>query len=193
MPRLVCFDCETDPFVPEFNKAAGSDRLHLAPSLRLCCTFDGTDWNDFWPDQKHELIAYLQDADALLSFNGIQFDELVLRKHAGLKGNLPRSGKHHDLCHQLHERNTPASLNELALLNLGEPKLIKGSSMPELTGADLVTACRSDVLQTWRLWQLWKSDQLQLPKRTRPDDDPFDVGPGHHAPILRVCPKCGDQ
>lgn len=195
MTNLTCFDCETDPIPPGFNEALGNDRLSLAPKLRLCCTFDGETWRDFWPGQAKELISQLKNAHTLLSFNGLHFDDLVLRRHAGLKGKLPRSGRHLDLCHELYKRHTPASLDDLAWGNLNERKLVKGDQMSGVDGPALVAACRSDVWQTWRLWKLWKQDALMTPARRRrqvEQDNSFDIGPGHHAPEMPVCPRCGD-
>ena len=58
-----------------------------------------------------------------------------------------------------------------------------------------MSACRSDVWQTWRLWKLWEQNGLMIPTRRRRQVDPddlLDVGPGHHAPVMPVCPRCGD-
>ncbi len=195
MPDLICFDCETAPFTLEFNRATGRDRLRLAPELRLCCTFDGETWRDFWPAQAIDLVTYLGSAHTLLSFNGVQFDALVLRRHAGLKGKLPRSGRHFDLCAERFIRGTPTTLDDLARENLNERKLVKGDKMSEVKGPALVDACRSDVWQTWRLWELWQRNELRMPprrKRVVEIDEPFDIGPGHHAPEMPVCPNCGD-
>lgn len=195
MAKLTCFDCETDLIPKGFNKATGDDWLHLAPKLRLCCTFDGETWRDFWPGQAKELIAHLKAAHTLLSFNGLGFDEIVLRRHASLEGKLPRSGRHFDLCQELYSRGTPASLDDLARGNLNEGKLVKGHQMSGVEGPALVAACRSDVWQTWRLWEMWERGGLMVPARRARQadlDDSSEAGPGHHAPEMPVCPHCGD-
>ncbi len=191
MPRLVCFDCETAPFPPGWNDLSAAERGLQAPALRVCCTYDGRRWRDFTPDQAPELVAHLQSADALLSYNGLHFDELVLRRHAGLVGPLPRSGIHHDLCSILRDRGEPVSLDWLAKKNLGEGKAVKGSDMAGLSMEALVHACRSDVRQTWRLWEMWLARTLVTRGRSGDGVD-RDPGPGHHAPQWSTCPACGD-
>lgn len=189
MPHLVCFDCETAPFPAGWNDLSEAERAARAPALRVCCTYDGKRWRDFTPDQAPRLIAHLQKADALLSYNGIHFDELVLRRHAGLVGPLPRSGVHHDLCAIIHQdRGVRVSLDWLARRNLGEGKAVKGSDMAGLPMDALVRACRSDVLQTWRLWEMRLARTLVTPGR----NEEMDPGPGHHAPQWSTCPACGD-
>jgi hypothetical protein len=47
-----------------------------------------------------KLAKLLLAADEVISFNGLQFNELVLRKHCKLKGKLPSKGLHVDLCHE---------------------------------------------------------------------------------------------
>lgn len=190
MPRLVCFDCETAPFPPGWNELALAERQRKAPTLRVCCTYDGRQWRDFTPERAADLVAYLQSADALLSYNGINFDELVLRRHAALVGPLPASGTHHDLCALLREKGIGVRLDWLARTNLGEGKAVKGSDMPDLPLGEVVRACRSDVRQTWRLWEMWQAGTLKTPTRGV-DADP-DPGPGHHAPAWSTCPACGD-
>ena len=53
-------------------------------------------------------------------------------------------------------------------------------------------ACRSDVWQTYRLWQMWRKGDLKIPEpRTGfrvEREDRIVVGPGHHMPDL--CPRC---
>jgi hypothetical protein len=145
----------------------------------------------FLPSEADALIALLLAADEVITFNGKMFDELVLRKHHKLAGNLPANGEHIDLFAVILEReNRKISLHRLAKLNLGEEKHTKGRSMANLDIEALKKACRSDVWQTYRLWELWRDGQLEIPAPlTRGEqDDPFDVGPGHHMPSL--CPGC---
>ena len=48
----------------------------------------------------------------------------------------------------------------------------------------LKRACRSDVSQTYRLWELWSKGKLKFPSFASIND----MGPGHHEPLL--CPHC---
>ena len=84
------------------------------------------------------------------------------------------------------------SLHQLAELNLGEPKHTQGRSMANLDIEALKIACRSDVWQTYRLWQMWRKGDLKIPEPRndlrREREDRIIVGPGHHMPDL--CPPC---
>ncbi len=193
--KTVCFDLETEIFGNAFRRAPNNaGRLVHAPRMRIGCVYDGIGWHDFLPEQAADLVALLQGADLVVSFNGLAFDELVLRRHHGLKGRVPRRGKHLDLYAELVREGNGASLDRLARANLGEGKLVQARSMADLDIAALTAACRSDVWQTWRLWQLWAKGDLKAPlgsPRHRAEaPDPFNVGPGHHAP--ETCPHCGD-
>jgi len=192
--KRVCFDVETELFSEHFRVAADTrNRLKHAPKMRLACAFDGIRWTYFLPMEATGLIKLLLEADEVITFNGKAFDELVLRKHHKLKGKLPPKGKHIDLCETIYEQeNRRVSLHKLAELNLGEKKHTKGRSIANLDLEGLKAACRSDVWQTYRLWELWREGRLHIPERRaslrRDQEDFFDVGPGHHMPQL--CPKC---
>lgn len=192
--KTACFDLETELSGDAFRKAPDdAARQRHAPRMRVGCVYDGIGWHDFLREQAADLVSLLQEPDLVVSFNGLAFDELVLRRHHGLKGRLPRTGKHLDLYAELIREGRGASLDRLARANLGEGKLVQGRSMANLDTEALTAACRSDVMQTWRLWQHWTKGELKAaavaPRRTEAPD-PFDVGPGHHAP--ETCPHCGD-
>ena len=73
--------------------------------------------------------------------------------------------KHIDLCALIHEKERRrVSLHQLAELNLGEPKHTQGRSMANLDIEALKIACRSDVWQTYRLWQMWRKGDLKIPE-----------------------------
>lgn len=195
--KRVCFDMETELFSEEFRYARGTeDRLHHAPKMRVACAFDGVRWRYFLPSEAAELIGILLDADEVISFNGKEFDELVLRRHHGLTGSLPRKGDHIDLFAIIREKeNKWISLDRLAELNLGEKKHTKGRDTQGLDLEPLKAACRSDVWQTYRLWELWCKGQLQIPEQRtgfrwerRENFSDVGPGPGHHMPT--ICPKC---
>jgi hypothetical protein len=192
--KRIFFDIETEVFTDEFERARNSaTRVIHAPKMRVACTFDGAEWRYFLPSGAGQLIALIQGADEIVTFNGKEFDELILRKHHGLTGSCPARGNHVDLCAIIFEKEGHGvSLHRLAQLNLGERKHTKGRSVENLNIDELKEACRSDVWQTYRLWELWCKGRLRIPEPRpsvgRDRDDMFDVGPGHHMPQL--CPRC---
>lgn len=85
-PKRVFFDIETEPFTDQFRYAGtAAIRLKHAPEMRLACAFDGVRWVYFPPSEVAALITLLVRADEIITFNGLAFDELVLRRHHGLK------------------------------------------------------------------------------------------------------------
>lgn len=195
--KRVCFDIETELFSDSFRYARDIEaRTHHAPRMRLACAFDGNVWHFFLPSDVGSLLRLLKSADEIISFNGLQFDELLLRKHYKLKGALPTKGKHIDLCHEInvaHRRRV--SLHRLAVLNLNEGKHTAGRSMADLDIDGLKQACRSDVWQTFRLWELWIAGILKVPLpkaiAINEESDPDFSGPGHHMP--EFCPSCRSE
>ncbi len=147
----------------------------------------------FTPDQCAQLIELLQNADEVISFNGKNFDSLVLRQHHGLKGKLPAKGRHFDVHQVLSERaGFRVSLDVAAKINLGEGKHTQGREMNNLNAAALREACKADVRQTYRLWKLHESGALQAPRK-RPRT--YDRGDGLGGPgsfIPDICPICHD-
>lgn len=198
--KRVVFGVETEPFTETFNKAtAEQERTKHATKMRLACLYDegGDEYHYFTEDEASSLIQYLQNAGEIVSFNGTNFDILILRRHYGLKGRIPKNGKHIDI-HEIMSKKAGfrVSLNKAAKLSLNEKKHALGKSMTELDIEKLKIACRSDVEQTYRLWKLHKQNKLQIPERTafyeRYDRDEEEglVGPGQHMP--QVCPFCHD-
>jgi hypothetical protein len=156
--------------------------------MRIACAFDETTWHFFLGSELDKLLKLLLAADEVISFNGLQFDELVLRKHCKLKGKLPSKGLHVDLCHEISLTHHSVSLHRLSLLNLNEGKHTAGRSMAALDVEALKLACKSDVWQTYRLWDLWRKETINVPAPRAIKDDEDFVGPGHHMPAL--CPSC---
>jgi hypothetical protein len=190
----IVFDVETELFTSDFRAAKDiKARLASAPKMRLACAFDGVRWMYFLPSEAAELSALLAKADEVVTFNGNGFDMLVLMKHHGLKPTVAKKIRHHDLFELISIREDRwVSLNDLAQLNLAEKKHTKGRDIANLDLAGLKEACRSDVWQTFRLWEMWRDGTLKIPeqrvRKRREIEDLFDVGPGHHMPDL--CPKC---
>lgn len=188
-PLRVCFDIETELFSEQFRNARDVEtRLLHAPRMRVACAFDETTWHFFLPPEFDKLVKLLSAANEVISFNGLQFDELILRKHCKLKGKLPSKGVHVDLCHEISLTDHSVSLHRLSLLNLNEGKHTGGRSMAALDIEALKLACKSDVWQTYRLWDLWRKGTIKIPPPRAIKDDDDQVGPGHHLPEL--CSSC---
>jgi uncharacterized protein YprB with RNaseH-like and TPR domain len=74
----------------------------------------------------------LQAADKVISFNGKQFDLLVLRRHHGLKGQVPARGDYHHIdLHQIMSKKAGClmSLDRAVKINFGESKHTSGHEM----------------------------------------------------------------
>jgi len=184
--KRVCFDIETELFSEDFRSAKTvASGIEHAPKMRLACAYDGKRFMYFQPNEAPALLKLLASADEVITFNGIKFDELVLRRHHALRG---LKAKHVDLCAIIHEAERRwVSLHRLAELNLGEPKHTQGRSVANLDLEGLKVACHSDVWQTYRLWEMWCKGGLKVPGRVEREDS-IDVGPGDHMPNL--CPLC---
>jgi hypothetical protein len=190
-PLRVCFDIETEAFSRKFESARTTEgRLRHAPKMRIACAFDGTKWTYYLPSDAAALIQLLEGADEVITFNGMAFDELVLRKHHKLPPRvLADRKKHIDLYAIIKaETNRSVSLHRLARENLGEPKHTKGRQMANLDIEALKVACRSDVWQTYRLWEMWARGSINIPIPNIRSHDGTCIGPGHHMPTL--CPSC---
>lgn len=198
MDRVV-FDIENEPFLDEFRKAVSIQaRRSCAPCMRVACLYSEVTgrYKSFSPTKAQDLIERLRHADEVISFNGKNFDLLVLQRHYQLKGRIPRKGKHVDLYEILSKKvGFRVSLNLLAKINLGEGKHTDGRKMANLNIAELRIACRSDVRQTFRLWQLYREKRLKLPQQFEfePRESFHDYlgGPGNHMPP--TCPHCGSK
>jgi len=125
--KRVCFDIETEAFSSAFQRAEDrKGRLKEAPQMRVACTFDGNEWCFFVPSEAASLIELLVSADELISFNGLHFDELVLRRHHGLNGAFPQRGKHVDLCDELRRRGVAFGAKRTST---GKPNRLDRSKM----------------------------------------------------------------
>lgn len=193
--KRVCFDIETEPFSEEFRKAESlSAKQRHAPKMRVACVYfeDAEQYRFFTADEVQELIAFLKQADEVISFNGKGFDILLLRRHYGLTGKVPEKGRHTDV----HELLTDmagfrVSLDKASRLNLQEAKHTAGREMSGLDLKTLKEACQSDVSQTYRLWLAHSQGTLRAPERMyRTGISDLMGGPGSHMPD--ICPNCHD-
>lgn len=193
---LICLDIETEPFSESFRSAKTPEaKQKFAPKMRVACAYVEAidDYVFFTEDNVADLLVLVQGANEVVTFNGKGFDILLLRKHYGLRGKVPSKGKHTDL----HEILTSmsgfrVSLDKASWLNLKEKKHTAGREMANLDLHSLKEACKSDVIQTYRLWQLHNEGELKAPERTPREfgRSEWIGGPGHHMPD--ICPECHD-
>ena len=212
----VCFDIETEPFSKDFQNAFGTgEKVKYAPLMRVACVYSEINrkYRFFTPDDAADLLEVLRSADEVISFNGKDFDMLVLRRHHGLKGKLPAKGNHIDIHRELTKRaGFLVSLDLASKINLGEGKHTHGRKMNDLDISALRGACQSDVRQTFRLWKLYDKGKLKAPRsrlsslrqglsrrtllltqRLRSSNSKsgdWQGGPGHWMPD--TCPVCHD-
>lgn len=199
--RRLVFDIETEPFSEDFRHArTDHERWRHAPKLRVACVYDeaANAYSYYTARSARKLIEELAAADEVISFNGKRFDLLVLQRHHGLgiRQAFPIRGQHLDI----HEIMTAAagfrvSLHKAVQVNFEERKHTAGRAMSELSLEQLKEACRSDVSQTYRLWQAYEKKCLRMPTRRAGSrdigyEDEGSVGPGAHMPS--VCPNCHD-
>jgi hypothetical protein len=79
--RLV-FDFETKPFSKRFHDATSrKGRLKHAPKMRIGGVYDVANktYTFYGPADASALIAHLKSADEIISYNGKNFDLLVLK------------------------------------------------------------------------------------------------------------------
>lgn len=173
MKRIV-FDIETEPFSRAFRKAKSTaTRIKHAPKLRLACAYieDTGEYRYFVPETAAKLVALLQRAKEIVSFNGKGFDIPVLQRHHKLKGPVPKKGIHTDLHIIMSDvAQHRISLDRATQLNLNEKKHTNGREMSELDLEELKVACRSDVWQTYRLFKLFETGKLEIPAKQYWDD-----------------------
>ncbi len=150
---------------------------------------------EFYEPNENDLTKFsarLSEAEEIVSFNGDQFDFLVLKKgHPDIfdkvVDNIISGFRHLDLM-QKFQQETGAefwfSLHKMALLNLGSGKHTSGRSMESLNLGELKIACRSDVDQLYQLWKLWREGKVKYPPHPTPrnigwdNDDGVEAEPG---------------
>jgi hypothetical protein len=167
--KRIAFDIETEPFSRKFMDAESvRSRTRCAPRMRVACVFDVShgSYRYFDSNERKALVRLIQSADEVVSFNGKRFDNMVLRKHCGLKGRIPLKGAHIDICEIMSARaGFRVSLDLAARLNLGENKHTDGRKMSALGLEEVKLACRSDVFQTYRLYQRFVDGILVIPPK----------------------------
>lgn len=190
--KQIVFDIETEPFTSNFQKAMTmrTKRKH-APQMRVACAFDvyRKEYTFYTPRQSPALVRLLLTADEIISFNGKNFDLVVLERHCGLTGRVPRKGKHIDLCEKISERaGFRVSLDLAVRLNFGERKNTCGREMATKSLKNVKVACQSDVSQTHRLYERHVNGTLVIPWK---DENRWNGGDEYsYTNVPRECPWC---
>jgi hypothetical protein len=146
----------------------------------------------FLPKDGANLLKLLNSAAEVISYNGKNFDLLVLMKHLGRR-RIVSAKKHLDLCEAIqtsYRLNHPLRLNTLTKINLGKAKHTLGREMKNSSLEKLKAACRSDVYDTYRLWKMFKASALRFPGFDPRSDDQWRWFAGFYK---LLCPKCGRQ
>ena len=177
--ELIFWDVETDPIV--FGGPP--------PKPRVACVSDisGRRRRVYRPAEFSDLHRDLRKAGAAVSFNGNHFDLKVLASHLGL--SVRALGiKSFDLlvaieraCQRKH------NLNNLAYVNLKEPKRSLGIAKPR-TFRQQVQDCHSDVSQLRRLFRLFVLGKLRVPTFAQA----FTNKEYRKMPFGGQCPVCND-
>lgn len=119
--KRVAFDIETIQFVEAFrNPKNERDKEKHLPKMRVACLYDEqTDsYKYFTVKEVKSFINHIKKADEVISYNGNNFDIPLLRKHYGLRGNVPIKGKHIDMWEIFRRRaGYMVNLNEAVKVN----------------------------------------------------------------------------
>jgi hypothetical protein len=186
----IVFDIETESFSDAFSKAGSdSDRIAHAPLPTVACTYHtGTHHYRFYEsDDFPALIRELRRAAELVTFNGEGFDHFVIARALGCSIKSLRLPPSADLFRLIRDvAGLRPSLNNLAYLNLGRGKRTQGRLIPNVSHTERRKACKSDVMQTYRLYRLYEAGKLRVPR--------FSLTHKHYRtmPFEGVCPRCRD-
>ena len=168
--HFTVYDIETEPFSEHFRNAESrNERLKHAPKPRVMVVYSSLT-DEYYPytiDNIGKAVERLLESDLVVSFNGANFDELVLIKNRFIDQTITESGTNTlDLLEKLNEKHGyRASLDALVKLNFNEKKHTSGRKMSNLEEDKLMQACKSDVSQTKRLYELYieNVDSIKYP------------------------------
>lgn len=186
----VAFDIETDLIRSSFSRARTSaQRVRNAPAPSLACAYssESRKFTYYGPKEFPALLRLLRKANEVITFNGEGFDFYVLAKVLSISVDQLRIKQSTDLFRVIKDSTSLwASLNNLALVNLGKGKHTAGNAIPNLDPAAIRAACKSDVAQTYRLYRRYVSGTLQVPL--------ISLSKKHYRemPFGGVCPVCRD-
>ena len=200
--HYVVYDIETELIdIKNFNNQNSFEsRANHAPKIRAMVIYSSltNEYSSYTLEDIRNGITLLLNAKTIVSYNGEHFDEPVLAK-AGLidKPFSEYSIQTIDLLHELEKiHGFKASLDALVKLNLGEKKHTKGRKLTEIVGDELIEACKSDVRQTKRLYELYLKDisSIKYPnKRQRRYRYDYDDVSGPFDHLSRGCKECGSS
>ena len=199
--HFTVYDIETEPFSDEFRKAKDSKtRLKLAPRARLMVVYSSqtNDYHTFAKGDLSQGVDLILSSDAVVSFNGENFDELVLMKEGCLDKHFSNKKLVSiDLCLELEKlHGYRANLDGLSRLNLNEKKHTGGREMTNLNFDELKTACKSDVSQTLRLYEMFKNNKKSIKYPSRSQRNYLDNTESLLGPFTNLrtgCLECGSQ
>ena len=198
--HYTVYDIETEPFQKEFRAAeTRKDKIKFAPNPRVMVVYssESKEFHSFGIDDMISGVELILSSEIVVSYNGESFDESVLIRSGYLNKSFSEMGlKSVDLVVELCKlHGFMAKLDALARLNLDEKKHTDGRKMEEISGEELIEACKSDVSQTKRLYEMWLTDpkSISYPKKrqrkwiyTGNDDTPLEF-----SHLTQGCFECG--
>lgn len=187
--RMVVFDIETERISKDFQYAKKEAKIQHAPSPVVACTYCSKSRRYQYYEKKDFklLLKQLQEADEVISFNGINFDYLVIANTLKRKTTNFKFKKSRDLFQiLLSETGRFHSLHNLSVLNIGVGKYEKGYDIPNLDIKEIKKACKSDVSQTYKLYRLYLKGKLLAPSHSLSKRDYLKM------PFGGICPSCKD-
>jgi hypothetical protein len=205
-PQRICLDIETHPFSDYFLSAkTRADKIKFLPEPRIVCVFKESSkrYEFFYPNDEsmQRLSSILNNSVEVISYNGDQFDFLVLERYypelfTGI-GERIKSVDMMLIAQEATDCDYNFSLDKMSKVNLGEGKMVAGREMNSLDIEKIKTACKSDVIQTYKLWSLWRSGKIQYPPHNKRRkwgivSDIVSDYDGTHVVLPGLCPNCGD-
>jgi len=196
--HYTVYDIETEPFSEKFKDAKDvKSRLKNAPKPRVMVVYssESDKYHPFTFDQLSAGVEMLLSSDVIVSYNGETFDELVLIKSGHLSEPIGSgTPKSLDLLKELNKfHGYRAKLGALAKLNFGEKKHTLGRKMSEIVGEELIEACKSDVSQTKRLYEMYLQgiDSIKYPTSRQRNYLMQEAGPAPFDHLATGCFECG--
>jgi hypothetical protein len=167
----ITLDIETEQFTDEFKKAESiSRRLKLAPLPRIACVYNEctNHYSFFKSSEFDDLLEVIKKANKIITYNGTNFDFLVIQKHLKLKNHFVPNCKNIDMQQIISKKaGFRVSLNRAAEANLGIRKKYKGSKLgdPVTSMIVIMAGCKPDVSQTYRIFKLYEQGKLKIPEK----------------------------
>jgi DEAD/DEAH box helicase domain-containing protein len=155
--KPIFFDLETQNLADEVGGWGNVEAMRVS----VACTYsEDAGYQDWWESQTGDLLEELRKAQLIVGFNLTKFDYRVLSLYGPVDDF---ESKTFDILDEVFAQvGRRASLNTLAVMNLGEAKIFEsGVQAVRLWRADKLTElanyCRKDVELTRRLFELWQN------------------------------------